>query len=321
MRNNFYTYAYLREDKTPYYIGKGKGDRIYKKGRGQIKPPRDKSRIIFLKQNLTEEQSFRHEIYMISIFGRKDLGTGILRNRTNGGQGVSGIVRSEITRRKMSESKKGNKNGMFRHKLSEEHKKKIKERMSGVKNPKAKKILLVNINGEYHIVVGKFINFCKHKNIPHEGIRKRIQRGSETPTKCGWYAFDVTNKSEDEIKKLKTKFILKHRNRFNLNLTDITIPSDIQVANKSINLVFNFIHEKIQNNHNVTNYNGKIYTKITGEEFTKIKISEKTARRAIKVLIINRVVEVKQLNKSNFDHSNYYSLHHFPVAVSTSDIS
>ena len=313
--NDFYTYAYLREDKTPYYIGKGKGDRIYRKGKGQIKPPKDISRIIFLKQNLTEEQSFRHEIYMISIFGRKDLGTGILRNRTNGGQGVSGIVRSEITRRKMSESKKGNKNGMFRHKLSEEHKKKIKERMSGGKNPKAKKILLVNINGEYHIVVGEFIKFCRSKNLPLEGIRKRIQRGSKTPTKCGWYAFDITNKSESEIEELKTKFILKYKNRFNLNLMGIKIPPDIQVANKSINLVFNFIQDKIENNHNVTNYNGKIYTKITGEEFTKIKISKKTARRAIKVLTINHVVEVKQLNKSNFDHSNYYSLHHFPVAL------
>lgn len=321
MKNIFYTYAYLREDGTPYYIGKGKDGRIYKKGKGQIKPPRDKSRIIFLKQNLTEEQSFRHEIYMISIFGRKDLGTGILRNKTNGGQGVSGIVRSETTRRKMSESKKGNKNGMFHHKLSEDHKKKMKERMSGFKNPCAKKILLANISGEYHIVVGEFINFCKYKNIPHEGIRKRIQRGSETPTKCGWYAFDVTNKSENEIKELKTKFILNHKNKFNLNLIDIEIPPEVQVANKSINIVFNFIREKIETNYNVVDYNGKKYTKITGEEFTKIKISEKTARRAIKVLTINRVVEVKQLNKSNFDHSNYYSLHHFPVVVSTSDIS
>ena len=308
MMNEFYTYAYLREDRTPYYIGKGKDNRIYKKGRGQIKPPRDKSRIIFLKENLTEEQSFRHEIYMISIFGRKDLGTGILRNRTNGGQGVSGIVRSEETRKKMSESKKGNKNGMFGHNLSEETRKKLKERMSGSRNNKAKNILIINISGENYIVCGEFIEFCKSKNLPFEGIRRRIQRGSKTPTKCGWYAFDITNKSESEVEELKDKFILKYKNRFNLNLIDIEIPPDIKVANKSINIVFNFIREKIENEYDITNYDGKKYTKIKGEEFEQIGISAKTARRAVKVLLINDIVEVEQLNKSNFDHSNYYSL-------------
>ena len=80
--NRFYTYAYLREDKTPYYIGKGKNNRAYKKGKGEVYPPKDKSRIIFLKNNLTEEEAFKHEIYMISVFGRKDLGTGILHNKT-----------------------------------------------------------------------------------------------------------------------------------------------------------------------------------------------------------------------------------------------
>ena len=306
--NEFYTYAYLREDGTPYYIGKGKLDRIYKKGKGQIKPPKDKSRIIFLKQNLTEEQSFRHEIYMIAVFGRKDLGTGILRNRTDGGEGASGAVRSEETRRKLSQSKKGNKNGMFGHKLSEETRKKLKERMSGSRNNKAKNILIINISGENYIVCGEFIEFCKSKNLPFEGIRRRIQRGSKTPTKCGWYAFDITNKSESEVEELKDKFILKYKNRFNLNLIDIEIPPDIKVANKSINIVFNFIREKIENEYDITNYDGKKYTKIKGEEFEQIGISAKTARRAVKVLLINDIVEVEQLNKSNFDHSNYYSL-------------
>ena len=103
---HYYTYAYLREDKTPYYIGKGSGKRIYSKDR-TIKPPKDKSRIIYLKQNLTEEEAFRHEIYMIDVFGRKDLGTGILYNMTNGGDGVSGWVPSEETKIKMGEAQKG----------------------------------------------------------------------------------------------------------------------------------------------------------------------------------------------------------------------
>lgn len=115
----YYTYAYLREDSTPYYIGKGEKNRIYKKGRREVQPPKDKSRIIFLKQNLTEEEAFRHEIYMIGLFGRKDLGTGILRNRTNGGEGSSGAVRSDEYRTNISKIQKENhknnphKNPMF----------------------------------------------------------------------------------------------------------------------------------------------------------------------------------------------------------------
>lgn len=308
MENRFYTYAYLRKDGRPYYIGKGKGYRAYNKGKGQIKPPKEKSRIIFLKQNLTEQEAFKHEIYMISIFGRKDLGTGILRNRTDGGQGLSGVVRTEETRIKMSEAKRGNKNGMFGQKLSEERREKMKRRMSGSKNPQAKNILIINISGENYTVNGEFNKFCKSKNLPLEGIRKRIQRESKTPTKCGWYVFDITNKSESEVEELKSKFMLKHKNRFNLNLIDIKIPSNIQVANKSVNLVFNFIKEKIENEYNIANYNNKKYARITGEEFKEIGISPKTASRAIKVLKENDIIEIKKINKSNLDHSNYYSI-------------
>lgn len=124
----YYTYAYLREDNTPYYIGKGKTDRAYikhRKRKGSHNPP-PKDRILILKSNLTEDEAFKHEIYMIAVFGRKDLGTGILRNLTDGGQGSSGRNHSDDTkqkirnkrklqfisdetREKMSESRKGRK--------------------------------------------------------------------------------------------------------------------------------------------------------------------------------------------------------------------
>lgn len=104
----YYTYAYLREDGTPYYIGKGKGDRINDNTGRPTKPPKDKSRRIYLKCNLTEQEAFKHEVYMIFLFGRKDIGTGILRNKSNGGEGNSGLVVSqknkEILRQKMKEN-------------------------------------------------------------------------------------------------------------------------------------------------------------------------------------------------------------------------
>lgn len=87
----FYVYQYLREDGTPYYIGKGSGNRAYKKwSKKDIKPPADKSRVVIVKDNLTEEEAFELEKKLISEHGRKDLGTGILRNKTNGGEGSSG---------------------------------------------------------------------------------------------------------------------------------------------------------------------------------------------------------------------------------------
>ena len=110
--NDYYTYAYLREDKTPYYIGKGRKNRAYDKRR-TIKPPQDKSRILFLKKNLTEAEAFKHEVYMIFVLGRKDLGTGILRNLSNGGEGASGHVKSMEAKKKCSEAKSGENNPYY----------------------------------------------------------------------------------------------------------------------------------------------------------------------------------------------------------------
>ena len=111
----YYTYAYLREDGTPYYIGKGKGYRCnYGTGKN-CNPPKDRSRIIKLKQNLTEEEAFKHEIYMIALFGKKCDGSGILMNIADGGNAPPKIC------------------GDIHHMKTEEYRKRVSEKLTGRK--------------------------------------------------------------------------------------------------------------------------------------------------------------------------------------------
>ena len=108
----FYIYAYLRADGTPYYIGKGKGIRAWKqhsiKGKG-AHTPNDNSRIFICETNLTELGAFALERRYIRWWGRKDLGTGVLQNMSDGGQGTSGVKKtvSEETKRKIGSANKG----------------------------------------------------------------------------------------------------------------------------------------------------------------------------------------------------------------------
>ena len=132
MNNKYYTYAYLREDRTPYYIGKGTKYRAFGRTRKGAKPPRDKSRIIILKQNLTEEEAFKHEKYMIAVFGRKDLRTGILLNMTDGGEGISGYKFSEESKRAKSVRYRGRKGTSH----TEETKEKLRRARLEQKDPR-----------------------------------------------------------------------------------------------------------------------------------------------------------------------------------------
>ena len=108
-KNQYYIYSYLREDLSPYYIGKGSGRRAYTKGLKEVKPPKDKSRVRILKADLAEEEAFLLEKLYILMFGRIDLGTGILRNKSDGGDGASGAIRSEETREKLRQANLGKK--------------------------------------------------------------------------------------------------------------------------------------------------------------------------------------------------------------------
>ena len=144
----YYVYAYIRKsDGTPYYIGKGRLNRAFC-SHGKLSVPKDKSKIVFLETNLTELGALALERRYIRWWGRKDLGTGILLNKTDGGEGSSGLIMSDVaklklseyhsgkklseeTKQKISKYRKGKPSGTSGKKLSEETKRKMSESQKG----------------------------------------------------------------------------------------------------------------------------------------------------------------------------------------------
>lgn len=135
--SGYYVYAYIRASNlTPYYIGKGSGNRAWHKTAGEIGKPRNSSLIIILEHDLTEIGALAIERRIIAWYGRIDINTGILRNKTDGGDGGNGIKLTPFQIQKLSDAKRGKKVKP----RSEEHRMRLSLSKKGKNNPNYGKV-------------------------------------------------------------------------------------------------------------------------------------------------------------------------------------
>jgi hypothetical protein len=97
----------MRPDGTPFYVGKGSGNRYLLCGGKNAHARAVVKQIVDSEQKIglciidsdSEEAAFAEEVRLIALYGRRDLGTGTLCNFTDGGEGGG---REQAVRRAIS---------------------------------------------------------------------------------------------------------------------------------------------------------------------------------------------------------------------------
>jgi hypothetical protein len=195
--SGYYVYAYIRATDsviakagTPYYIGKGIKKRAWAFHDTKIPVPKDNKNIVILEQNLTELGAFAIERRMIEWYGKVIDGTGILRNRVDGGcgggmpgklNGMWGKKRpKELIDKWVAASNAVTTGKTYEEIYGEDRASRLKKERSsitktyiqnnpgcrnGKQNPNAKSYKFVDPVGAEHIVNGEFKTFCRANKL------------------------------------------------------------------------------------------------------------------------------------------------------------
>lgn len=121
-RREHYVYIIYRPNGVPCYVGKGKGERwrmhalCARRGVSRNKwlerifvKANYKLDVVKIQEGLTDEEAISLEIALIAEIGRANKKRGPLVNFTDGGDGISGSVRSRQTIEKIAASNRGKK--------------------------------------------------------------------------------------------------------------------------------------------------------------------------------------------------------------------
>jgi hypothetical protein len=216
--NNWYVYKHIRLDKNePFYIGIGN-----KKNFGRaFEFSKDKRNEIWWKiysktniyveilyESLTKTEASLKEQELIKKYGRKDLNEGSLCNMTDGGDGIWNCIRTEKTRKLLSEQKIGSKNPQFGKKQSKEliekrfrnirgikksDEDKKKQSLSTIKSGQAKEVDVFKYNTNEYI--GRFYAIseaCRILGFHHlNGKAVQVAKGKRKQTQG--YVFKYVN--------------------------------------------------------------------------------------------------------------------------------
>lgn len=169
----FYVYLIKYPNGRPFYVGKGKKKRINRRldnsGNGFFR--RIIARIVavgeqpireIVFQTSDETEAFKEECRLITMYGRRDNGTGILTNLTNGGEGLTGHNPTVWARQKMRVAALGHivspetrhkiimaQRGISRKPLSEKHRAKIGAALIGkIKSSETRLKLSTSLRGK-----------------------------------------------------------------------------------------------------------------------------------------------------------------------------